>query len=61
MLFVEVFENEVSVVPLKVVRHHDNLFHIFFVSNGVNPSEEFIHTVFTSEIELLIVLIGFSA
>ena len=49
MLTVQLFQNEISIVPFEIMSHDNSLFSVLVMGKGMDPAEEFSDTVFPLE------------
>ena len=49
MLTVQLFQNEISIVPFEIMSHDNSLFSVLVIGKGMDPAEEFSDTVFPLE------------
>lgn len=47
MLFIKLFQNEITIIAFEIVGYHNNFIHSFIISKGMNPMKEFLHAFFT--------------
>ena len=49
MLTVQLFQNEISILPFEIMSHDNSLFSVLVIGKGMDPAEEFSDTVFPLE------------